>query len=320
MEIQTKLFQDSKFWTNYNKSQTQEKTLFLKFLKEICDVIPDKKTRQMVFCICLKTYTLKSSRRLIGELDLCRKAGYLEKVPHFNSILNWLNRNDLTDTLQTLIKLSSLPLKAIERKFACDSTGFGMDLIHDRWSQIRQQYQKHHKYMKAHVTFGVLSNIATSCRITEGTAADSPMMPEMVDETAENFTIDEWSADKGYLARSNLQKVFDKGGTPFIQFKENSVGNSRGTGIWSEMYNFFYQNKELYMKKYHLRSNAESGFFMIKQRFGDVTMMRSETGSKNDILAKILCHNLCVLIQEIFLIGLDFNFAQIKRQVAHLEI
>lgn len=270
----------------------------------------------MIFCICLKTYSLKSSRRLIGELQLCKDAHMINRVPHFNSVLNWLNRNDLTLTLQNLIKLSSLPLKAVERKFACDSTGFGMAVVHERWNQIRQNYQKHHKYMKAHVTFGVLSNIATSCRITEGTQADSPMLPEMVDETSENFKIDEWSADKGYLSRDNLQKVFDKGGTPFIMFKENSTARKKGAGIWSEMYNFFYQNKELYLKKYHLRSNAESGFFMIKQRFGDVTMMRSDIGSKNDILAKILCHNLCVLVQELFLLGIDINFAQVKKEVA----
>ena len=71
MEIQTKLFKDPKFWTKYNESQTKEKTLFLKLLKEVCDVIDDKKRKDMIFCICLKMYTLKSSRRLIGELQLC---------------------------------------------------------------------------------------------------------------------------------------------------------------------------------------------------------------------------------------------------------
>ena len=65
------------------------------------------------------------------------------------------------------------------------------------------------------------------------------------------------------------------------------------------MYNFFKKNNEEYMKKYHLRSNAESGMRMIKARFGDLTHIKNDVGAKNDVLIKVLCHNLCVLCQEI---------------------
>ena len=319
MEIQTILFTEKEnFWTKYNLSQTKEKTLFLKLLREICNIIPRRKISNMVFCMCLKTYTLKSARRLIGELELCRKAHYIEKVPHFNTILNYLNRTDITYTLHNLIKLSSLPLKPIEKKFATDSTGFGMSITNEKWSKIRQHYEKHHNYMKAHVTFGVLSNIITSCRITEGTRADSQLLPEMVDETAENFKLEEWSADKAYLSKKNLEEIHKHDCIPFIPFKTNSI-NKRGSGIWSEMYNFFHKNRELYMKKYHLRSNSESGFQMIKARFGDVTLMRSDIGSRNDILVKLLCHNLCVLCQEIFLMNLEPDFVQEKKKAAQLD-
>ncbi len=319
-EEQTKLFpEENKFWTLYNRSQTQEKTLFLRLLKELCDAIVDEKEKHKIFCTCLKTYTMKSSRRLIGELQLCYNAGYVDRVPHFNSTLNYMRQSDLSHTLQVLIKLSSLPLKAIERKFACDSSGFGMNAVHEKWSHVRQHYQKHHKYLKAHITFGVLSNIVTSCRITEGTKADAPLLPEMVDETAENFTLEEYSADKAYLSRKNLEAIHKHNCLPLIPFKANSTSKSKGTEIWGEMYKFFHQNRKLYMKKYHLRSNAESGFRMIKARFGDSTNMKAERGMKNDILSKILCHNLCVLCQEIFLLNLDFDFAQLKKKSAQLE-
>jgi hypothetical protein len=44
----------------------------------------------------------------------------------------------------------------------------------------------------------------------------------LLNKTAENFTIDEVSADKGYLSVENIEAVFAKGGTPFIAFKVNS--------------------------------------------------------------------------------------------------
>ncbi len=326
MEIQKQLLKEG-FWTLYNKSQTQEKVLFLKLLVELCNTVPTKyRTRgikpielsHVIFCICMKSYCLKSSRRIIGELEICKRLGLINKVPHFNTILNYLRNPCLTLVLHELIKLTSLPLKAIEKKFCADSSGFGNSVLDDRWSQIRQQYSKHHKYYKAHITFGVLTNIVTSCRVTEGTRADSPMLGEMVDETAKSFEMEEFSADKAYSSRANLQKIWEHGCLPLIPFKENARSR-RGEMIWTEMYNFFKKNNELFMKKYHLRSNAESGMHMIKSRFGDLTQMRDGAGAINDVLCKILCHNLCVLCQEIFLLGIDFNFAQLKKEVAQSE-
>jgi transposase len=128
--------------------------------------------------------------------------------------------------------------------------------------------------------------------------------------------MEEFSADKGYLSRENYNILFSYGALPLIPFKSNVTGKrSGGSMIWTEMYNFFKKNNELFMKKYHLRSNAEAGFFMIKQRFGDLTNCRKETSSKNEVLVKILCHNLCVLVQEIFNLKIDFNFAQIRKEV-----
>ena len=95
-------------------------------------------------------------------------------------------------------------------------------------------------------------------------------------KTAENFKIIEYSADKAYSSRENLQKIWEKGGLPLIPFKDNSTPK-RGYLIWTEMYNFFKQNNELFMKKYHLRSNAESGFMMIR-----VKIWRPYTNEKPD--------------------------------------
>lgn len=329
METQTKLneFVKEPFnWSLYNKSQTQEKILFLKLLKELTETLPIKyrvndgkplSLRHIIFCLAMRSYCVKSGRRVIGELELCKRMGYIDKVPHFNSIFNYLDNPNITLVLEELIKLSSLPLRAIEKKFCCDSSGFGASVLDDRWSQIRQNYSKHHRYYKAHVTFGVLTNIVTSCKITEGTQADAPMLPKMAEETSKNFNIEEFSADKGYLSRENYNVLFSYGALPLIPFKSNVTGKrAGGSMIWTEMYNFFKQNNELFMKKYHLRSNAEAGFFMIKQRFGDLTNCRKETSAKNEVLVKILCHNLCVLVQEIFNLGIDFNFAQIRQEVA----
>jgi transposase len=316
-------------WSLYNKSQTREKIIFMKLLTELCNTIPEKhrvaqrnymQLRRIILCLCMKSYCLKSGRRIIGELEMCKRMGLINKVPHFNSLFNYLKNPNLTPVLQKLIQLTSLPLQAVEKKFCGDSTGFGMSILDDKWSQIRSKYSRHHKYMKAHISFGVLSNIVTHCVITEGTQNDSPILKELVDETAKGFEMKEFSFDKAYLSRKNMQEIFKHGCLPFIPFKSN-VSGKRATGsmIWTEMYKFFKNNQEEYMRRYHLRSNAESGMRMIKARFGDLTNIKDEVGAKNDILVKVLCHNLCVLCQEIIFLGIPCDFAQIKNESAHLK-
>jgi transposase len=317
-------------WSLYNKSQTREKIIFIKLLTELCNVLPEYykahkvggaiRLRHVIFCMCMKNYCLKSGRRIIGELEMCRRMGLIKKTPHFNSLFNYFKNPAMTHILQDLIKLTSLPLQAIEKKFCGDSTGFGMSILDDKWSQIRSHYEKHHKYLKAHISFGVLSNIVTHCVVTDGTKADSPFLKELVDETAKGFELVEYSFDKAYLSRKNMQEIFKHNGClPLIPFKSNTSGKrATGSMIWTEMYRFFKNNQEEYMKKYHLRSNAESGMRMIKARFGDLTHIKDEVGAKNDILVKVLCHNLCVLCQEIILLDIPCDFAQIKNDSAHL--
>lgn len=329
-EIQTNIFQEEKKfdWRAYNKSQTQEKVFFIKLLRELCNLLPDKyrencskpmELSHIIFCLCMKSYCLKSGRRIIGELELCKRMGLISKAGHFNSIYSYLNNPKITKILQELIRFTSLPLKAIEKKFCGDSTGFGTSVLDDRWSAIRQQYSKHHKYYKAHITFGVLTNIVTSCRVTKGTMNDSPMLPELVDETAENFDLEEFSFDKAYSSKRNLEKIWEYNCLPLIPFKKGVTGKAKGSPVWREMYKFFKEHNELFMKKYHLRSNAESGMHMIKSRFGDLSNMKDETGIVNDVLSKVLCHNLCILCQEIFMLGIKFDFAQLKKESAHLD-
>jgi hypothetical protein len=47
---------------------------------------------------------------------------------------------------------------------------------------------------------------------------------------------------------------------------------------------------------------------MIKSKFGDHTKSKDEIACINEILLKVLCHNICVLIQEMFELGIKPEF------------
>ena len=59
---------------------------------------------------------------------------------------------------------------------------------------------------------------------------------------------------------------------------------------------------------YHKRSNVETTFSMIKARFGERLRSKTERAQINEALIKVLCHNICVVVQSIHELGLDVEF------------
>lgn len=327
-EIQKTLCREG-FWTNYNKSQTKEKYLFLRLLRDLTKLFEKNQTNQggrgrvpastpqMIFCMCVKVFTNTSARRVISDLKLCEENKYLNKVPSFNSVLNYFNNRTITRKLKYLIRLSSLPLAQLEDKFSVDASGIAERKYLPRWSYVRQEYRRHREYKKIHCIVGCYSNIVANVIVTDGKKADSPYFKKLLQEVSKNFDISEILADKGYLSRENLKCANDLGISPYIPFKINSNGKSRGAMIWSKMYKYFKENPLEFAKHYHMRNNAESAFFMIKQKFGEFVFVKNEISQINEILCKILCHNICVLIQELFLSDIDIDFFNCaKRLVA----
>ena len=71
------------------------------------------------------------------------------------------------------------------------------------------------------------------------------------------------------------------------------------------MFHMFAYHRETFLCRYHQRSNVETTFSMIKAKFGDSLRSKSDTGQINEVLCKVICHNLCVLIACIHEIGLE---------------
>ena len=122
--------------------------------------------------------------------------------------------------------------------------------------------------------------------------------------TAGNFGVREVSADKAYLGRPNMELVESIGGTPFIPFKTNSV-EPNDDSMWAKMYHYFAFNREEFLAHYHKRSNVETAFAMIKRNFGAAVRSKSEVGQVNEVLAKVLAHDVCVLVQAIHELGIE---------------
>jgi hypothetical protein len=115
--------------------------------------------------------------------------------------------------------------------------------------------------------------VMTAVEIRDKDASDTKLLPALVDATAENFTLREVSADKGYGSLRNYKAIQYHGATPYIAFK--SIHTGRGGGLWQRMFHLFHFHREDFLQHYHKPSNVESTFSMIKAKFRD--HVRSKT-------------------------------------------
>lgn len=301
-------------WPAYNAAQTSEKDHFHQLLADLCANVaqpeytggrPRLPLADMVFAGAAKVYSGFSARRFNCDVRKAQEQGFLDSAPSFNSVNRYICNRALKPVLLDLVGRSAMPLASVESCFAIDSSGFST-CRYERWFDAKWGKEKSQRqWLKAHIICGVKTNIVTSIEVTSGNVNDSPVLPRLLDSTAVRFDVAELSADKAYLSNANLRYIEHHGAEPYIPFKSNTTG--KGSAMWRRLYGYFITREEEWKAHYHQRSNVETSFSMIKGKFGEALRSKTEDGQVNEILLKVLCHNICILIQEMYELGITPN-------------
>jgi len=301
-------------WHNYNLNQEQEKGKFLELLKDLLETIEEPSytfgrhkvaERDLLFASVLKVYSQFSIRRFKSDLEITKEKAFVNQLPSRSLISEFMQREELTPILSKLIQLSALPLRSVEKDFAVDSSGFRTTKFNEYCKEKHNTKQKH-ELIKCHIITGVKTNIITAVEVGfEHHSADSLQFIPLVNATANvGFDIEEVSADKAYGSVNNYNAVQQIGGHAYIPFKSNATGQSDRTKgnkarLWRKMFHYFLLNRDEFLEHYHKRSNVETTFFMIKAKFNDLLKSKTRTAQINEMLLKILCHNIVVVNNEI---------------------
>jgi transposase len=304
-------------WPAYNMAQSIEKDRVQELLFDLCRGLaePERKPtrgqkphtlKDAIFATVFKVYSTFSSRRFSSDLRESHARGYLSKEVPGTKTTAFMENPTFTPILKALVAKSAAPLKAVETDFAIDSSGFSTNKF-ERWFDAKYGVTKlKHVWVKVHIASGVKTNCVTAVRILDKDAADSPQFVPLVKETSRTFTIGEVSADKAYASLENFEAVADCGGTAFIAFKKNTTGGIGG--LFEKMFHYFQFKQDEYMNHYHKRSNVESTFSSVKRVFGDSVRSKNDVAMVNEVLCKLICHNLCCLIHAQCELGIESVF------------
>lgn len=303
-------------WPNYNAAQCAEKATIQTLLRDLCDgiVTPPHPGRgpkpialaDAVYGMAMKVYTGMSARRATTDIRACAEAGHLARAPHYNSVLAYFEKPEMAPLLTALIQDSAAPLACVETNFAVDSTGFGTS-VYRRWFDAKYgKDMQEHVWVKAHAMVGVTTNVITAVNITDSNAHDGPELPSLLAATGQRFAVAEVTADKAYLSHANLTAIEAAGAVPYVPFKSNSRGE--GPAAWRRMWGLFIYKQAEFLAHYHQRSNVEATFSALKRKFGGAVRSKRFHAQANEILCKILCHNLSCLVHAVHELGIEPSF------------
>jgi transposase len=306
-------------WPAYNAAQTTEKDHVGRLLRALCDGIqaptqtrgrPRLPLADVVHAAAMKTYVGMSGRRATTDVRECEAKGLIAHAPCYNAIFAYLERPEMTGLLRTLVEESAAPLKVVETNFAIDSTGFGTTTYRRWYDHKYGREMSEQRWIKAHAMVGVVTNVVSSVEVTDAFVHDSPLLPQLVNATAQRFTIAEISADKGYIANSNLEAIERIGAVPYIPFRSNAKGD--GPEAWRRMYSVFTTERPRFLAHYHQRSNSETTFSAIKRMFGASVRAKLPTSQKNEVLLKCLAFNATCLVHAMHELGIKPTFPTVS--------
>jgi transposase len=322
-EVRVKYTQN---WPAYNAAQTTEKEHVGALLRGLCDgIVQPKQTRgrprlplaDLAHSAAMKVYVGMSGRRASTDIRECAAKGLVDHAPHFNSVLSFIDREDVTPLLVTLVEESAAPLKAVEGRFAVDSTGFATS-TYARWFDHKYGRElSEQRWIKCHAMVGTSTNVITAVEVTESNANDCPALPGLVATTAQRFDVAEVSADKAYLSRANLDAVEAVGAVPYIPFKSNSRG--AGPAAWRRAWHTFSLQREDFLRHYHARSNVETTFSAVKRLFGGAVRAKNAVAQKNEVLLKCLVYNVTCLVHGMYELGIEPTFPAVTAPAMVLQ-
>ena len=236
-------------------------------------------------------------------------AGRVCREPSYSTPIRYFERPEITPVPLELIQQSALPLRDVEVDFAQDSSGFASTAYH-RWFDEKwgKGSQKAVKWVKLHIMCGVCSNIVTvppplsrcppthpSCRIS---CASPPRTSASTKSPATKPTPAARTSWPSPTPAAHLTSPFAR------TSKASGVSMSKPEVLWRQMYHLFTLHEDEFNEHYHKRSNVETCFHMMKAKFGDKVRAKTPTAQINEVLLKVLCHNICCIIRAMYVLNI----------------
>ena len=182
---------------------------------------------------------------------------------------------------------------------AGDSTGYSGNRF-VRWFSIRHgRTETRRGWIKLHSIIDIAARAILDYHITDGYAADITGMWPMMDRLGgANGDGNPSCLDSAYLARLLCDEIANRGWTPRILPKSNTVCKNGGSQAWGDMTRTHRDELERFMDEYHPRSIIEAVFGAIKKMYGNHLRGRRLARQSREAAIRVICYNIEVVARS----------------------
>lgn len=229
---------------------------------------------------CERAYTADLER----DKERLRMLG-LKHAPHRTAL--YRTRKRLSEEYMRLLNRKILEGLKPAKKVGVDATGLRQSRRNCAWSSAGESGRR--EYVKLHALFNLEARTVETFEVTAGTEHECKHLEELLSDLDD---IECLVADAGYLSRKNCRLIAEKGGTPYIKPKKNSLEKAKGCWPWKSMVTLFRKHPRIFNRFYMLRQRVEAGWRSLKSMVGDILRSRTIQTVKAEIWSKITCYNL----------------------------
>lgn len=314
-------------WSAYNIAASREREFFEEMVGHLVQTVeeppysgrgrPPLSLRKTIEDLFHKVHDRRPSRQAMSDFSYHDLKGTREHhVPHFNTLTKYLRQESLTPILYGMLILTSHPMRDLETVAAVDASGFiarppghwnGVKHGSDNESSDTQARRRRRlrRGRKVHLASGVKSNIIMAATITPINNSDHNELPELLDQTLAFFKIRELLGDNAYMSHKHYEMLADAGIIPFLDFNSNVKPPPLDGSMWSKMFHLYTYHEDVWKSHYFKRNNVETTFSMLKGHWGEVVLSRNPIGQTNEVLLKLIAHNIWVLNHQSAILGID---------------
>jgi len=230
----------------------------------------------------------KSERAYTADLERdkerLRMLG-LKRAPHRTAL--YRTRKKLSEEYMRRLNQKILERLKPAKRVGVDATGLRQFRRDCAWSSASDSGRR--EYVKIHALFNLETRTVETFETTLGTEHECRHLEGLL---ANLDDIECLVADAGYLSRKNCRLIAEKGGTPYIKPKKNSLMKAKGCWPWKSMVTMFRKHPRIFNRFYRLHQRVEAGWRSLKSMVGDIVRNRTIQTVKAEIWSKITCYNL----------------------------
>jgi transposase len=265
----------------------------------------------MFFSSGVKAYEGKTNRAMIDCLSrLFGEDWWTDNGFHYNRFSDYLNCLRTTAELNWAIAEVCSPIMPFVEELILDATGISVTTRGayraDRYGFVSDTP----RFLRLNLVMDRKSKIFPVALVTPekgektGELSQAPLLLARL--KALGYAPKYVLADLLYSTEPMLEAILAFGAEPVIPFKGiYSPSRLPTSGLMKRFYKQFLADPEAFLRRYCNRPLVEAGISALKRRFSEGIRSREPIARVNEILFKVLCHNVNFLIHAALEHGLN---------------